>query len=223
VPIGRHAGAGGQSARVGLARELPPQRVVGRPPALLCGGGGPCRGHTAAPMALRRRCARRRAAECACRTAGSVGFELGWMLGAFRRRPRPSLLGILFSVDIARCVARRRFSGSRRRSRPRLPRIFLKRAIQQVLDRRCTDGACSCWRVARERRPDTTHTFLGCSPSPTSSFLTTFSGAERGSGRTPMVLSCRASPKYPGCVTEAQADGRGSAGVSRRLPLEAAA
>ena len=117
-------GRRGQSARVGPARELPPQRVVGRPPALLCGGGGPCRGHTAAPMALRRRCARRRAAECACRTAGSVGFELGWMLGAFRRRPRPSLLGILFSVDIARCVARRRFSGSRRRSRPRLPRIF---------------------------------------------------------------------------------------------------
>ena len=169
-------------------------------------------------MALRRRCARRRAAGCTGRTAGSVGFELGWMLGAFRRRPRPSLLGILFSADIARCVARRRFSGSRRRSRPRLPRIFLKRVIQQVLD-----GACSCWRVARERRPDTTHTFLGCSPSPTSSFLTTFSGAERGSGRTPMVLSCRASPKYPGWVIDAQADGRGSAGVSRRLPLEAAA
>ena len=110
MPIGRHVGAGGQSARVGPARELPPQRVVGRPPALLCGGGGPCRGHTAAPMALRRRCARRRAAECACRTAGGVGFELGWMLGAFRRRPRPALLSILSSLDSARCAVCRRFS-----------------------------------------------------------------------------------------------------------------
>ena len=34
----------------------------------------------------------------------------GWELGAFRRRPRPTLLSILFSLDSARCVARRRFS-----------------------------------------------------------------------------------------------------------------
>eukprot|EP01043_Picozoa_sp_COSAG02_P049213 COSAG02_NODE_4921_length_4836_cov_2.655478_3_plen_165_part_00 len=47
-------GRRGRGARVGLAQELPPQRVVGRPLALLCGGGGPCRGHTAAPVALRR-------------------------------------------------------------------------------------------------------------------------------------------------------------------------
>ena len=37
---------------------------------------------------------------------GRAGRELG----AFRRRPRPSLLSILSSLDIARCVARRRFS-----------------------------------------------------------------------------------------------------------------
>ena len=35
----------------------------------------------------------------------------------------------------------------RRRCRPRLPRIFLRRVTQQVLG-----GACSCRRVARERR-----------------------------------------------------------------------
>ena len=51
---GRDAGAGGRAARVGLVRELPPQHGVERSLALLCGGGGPCRGHTAAPVALRR-------------------------------------------------------------------------------------------------------------------------------------------------------------------------
>jgi hypothetical protein len=136
VPIGRHAGAGGQSARVGLARELPPQRVVGRPPALLCGGGGPCRGHTAAPMALRRRCARRRAAECACRTAGSVGFELGWMLGAFRRRPRPSLLSILSSLDSARCAVCRRFS--------RFPMDVPARAARHLFEAHDPAGSGGC-------------------------------------------------------------------------------
>ena len=77
---------------MGLVRELPPQRGAGRPPPLLCGGAEPCRGHTAAPVALRRRCARRRAVGCAGRAAGSGGFEMGWMLGAFRRHLRPSLL-----------------------------------------------------------------------------------------------------------------------------------
>ena len=79
----RHAHAGRRGARVGLARELPPQRGARRPLALLCGGGGPCRGPTVAPVALRRRCARRRAAVCAGRTAGSGGAELGGSLVPF--------------------------------------------------------------------------------------------------------------------------------------------
>ena len=83
---------------MGLVRELPPQRGGGRPPALLCGGGGPCRGHTAVPVALRRRCARRRAAWRACRTIGKAGAELGLMLGAFRRHPRPALLVRLIAL-----------------------------------------------------------------------------------------------------------------------------
>ena len=97
---GRDAGAGGWGARVGLARELPPQRGVGRPPTLLCGGGGSCRGQTAAPVALRRGCARRRAAGCTDRAADSGGAELGRELGAFRRRPRPALL-----IYLIACVA----------------------------------------------------------------------------------------------------------------------
>ena len=86
-----------------------------------------------------------------------------------------------------------------------------------------SDGACPCRCVARERRPGGMRLFSDCSPSSAGSFLAAFARAARGSGRTPMVLSCRASPKYPGCVIEPQADGRGSPGVSRRLPLEAAA
>ena len=144
------------------------------------------------------------------------GWVLDGCLAPFGAVLGPRCLAFSFPLTLLAASRVAGLLGSRRRCRPRLPRICLKRVIQQVLD-----GACSCWRVARERRPDTTHTFLGCSPSPTSSFLT-FSGAARGSGRTPMVLSCRASPKYPGCVIEAQADGRGSPGVSRRLPLEAA-
>ena len=64
-------------------RELPPQRGVGRPAAPLCDGAWPCRGHTAAPVALRRRCARPRAAECADGQAGSGGAELGGSLVPF--------------------------------------------------------------------------------------------------------------------------------------------
>ena len=60
------------------------------------------------------------------------------------------------------------------------------------------------------------------SPSLTSSFLTAFSRAARRGGRTPMILTCRAPPKYSWCVVEPQADGRGSLGVSRRLPFEVA-
>ena len=44
-------------ARVGLVRELPPQRGVDGAGQLLC-GGGPCRGHTAAPVALWRQSVR---------------------------------------------------------------------------------------------------------------------------------------------------------------------
>ena len=98
-------------------RELQPQRGVGRPPALLYGGGGPCRGHTAAPVAVRRHCARRRAAWCACRTAGSAGAELGLMLGAFRRHPRPALLIVRMFRDIACAPCLAGFLGPGRRFR----------------------------------------------------------------------------------------------------------
>jgi hypothetical protein len=69
----RRRQGGGRAARVrlsqGFARSCrPPQRDVGRPLALLCGGGGPRHSHTAAPVALRRRGARRRVA----------GVRTGW-------------------------------------------------------------------------------------------------------------------------------------------------
>ena len=118
---------GGRGARVGLVRELPPQRGAGRPAALLCGGAGPCRGHTAAPVALRRRCARPRAAGC---VDGQDGRQrrgrAGRELGAFRRRPRPALLSILSSLDSARCVARRRLS----RPWPKIPARAARRLFR---------------------------------------------------------------------------------------------
>ena len=65
---GRRQGGAGRLSQ-GFARSCrPPQRDVGRPLALLCGGGGPRHSHTAAPVALRRRGARRRVA----------GVRTGW-------------------------------------------------------------------------------------------------------------------------------------------------
>jgi hypothetical protein len=61
-PVWAVRGAGRRGARVELVRELPPQRGVGRWPAVLFGGVGPCHGHTAAPVALRWRWAHPRAA-----------------------------------------------------------------------------------------------------------------------------------------------------------------
>ena len=63
VPTGWHVGAGRCWARMGGAWEVLLQRDAGRPAALLCGGGRPCRGHTVAPVALRWRCARPEAAD----------------------------------------------------------------------------------------------------------------------------------------------------------------
>ena len=80
-------------------------------------------------------------------------------------------------------------------------------------------GACAFQCVARERRSDGV---LCCSPSSAGSFLTAFSRAVRGISRQAMALSCLAPSKYHGCVAEAQVDGRGLPGVSRRLPLEVA-
>jgi len=126
---------------VGLVRELPPQRGGGRPPALLCGGGGPCRGHTAVPVALRRRCARRRAAWHACRTIDKAGAELGLMLGAFRRHPRPALLIVRMFHDIAWCAVSRRFS----RPRPKIPARASRRLFHDDrLGRMYTVRAPSC-------------------------------------------------------------------------------
>ena len=63
VSTGWHVGAGRCWARMGGAWEVLLQRDAGRPAALLCGGGRPCRGHTVAPVALRWRCARPEAAD----------------------------------------------------------------------------------------------------------------------------------------------------------------
>jgi hypothetical protein len=126
--------------------------------------------------------------------------------------PRCSAFSLPLTVLAAPCVAG--FLGSRWTCRLGLLGIYSRRMTQQVLE-----GACPCRCVARERRPDTTLPFIGCSSSLTGSFLTAFSRAARRGGRTPMMLSCRAPPKYPGCVVEPQADGRGSLGVSRRLPF----
>ena len=167
--------------------------------------------------ALRRRCARRRAAVCAGRTAGSGRAELGGSLVPFG-----AVLGLCcsaFSFPLTLLAASRvaGFLGPGRRFRLRLLGSCFVRVLQRVLD-----GACPCRCVARERRPGGMRLFSDCSPSSAGSFLTAFARAARGSGRTPMVLSCRASPKYPGCVVEPQADGHGSPGVSRRRPLEVA-
>ena len=91
----------------------------------------------------------------------------------------------------------------------------LVRALQRLLD-----AACPCRCVARERRTGGTRPFSDCSPSSAGSFLTAFARAARGISRQAMAPSCPAPSKYPGCVVGAQVDGRGSPGVSRRLPLD---
>ena len=186
---GRDAGAGRCGGRVGFARELPPQRDVGRPPALCVVPLGLAAAIRRLPVAAALRTSEGR------KMCGRAGRHrrgrAGLVLGAFWRRPRPSLLGILFSTDIARCVARRRFLGPGRRFGSGFSAAVV-RVLQRVLD-----GACPCRCVARERRPGGTRPFSDCSPSSAGSFLTAVARAARGSGRTPMVLSCRASPKYP--------------------------
>ena len=170
---------------MGLVRELPPQRGGGRPPAFLCGGGGPCRGHTAVPVALRRRCARRRAAWRACRTIGKAGAELGLMLGAFRRHPRPALLIVRMFHDIAWCAVSRRFS----RPRPKIPARASRRLFMTIDLAGCT--RCVRLPVCCTRTPVRRHTpsFVLLAMASTGSFLTTFSRAARGISRTPMVSS----------------------------------
>ena len=208
-------------AAVGLGVRGRCRRSATAAALILCGGGGgggePCRGLGAAPVALRQRCARRRAVGGTERAAGSGGFELGGSLVPFG-----AVLGLCrssFSVLLKLLAASRvaGFLGPRRRRRLRLLGIYLGCMTQQILE-----VACPCRCAARERRPDTTLPLFGCSPSLTSSFLTAFSRAARRGGRTPMILTCRAPPKYSGCVVEPQTDGRGSLGVSRRLPFEVA-
>lgn len=214
---GRDVGAGGRGARVGLARELPPQRDIGRPPALLCGGAGPCRGRTAAPVALRRGCARWRGAGCTYRTAGSGGAELGESLAPFGAVPGPrcSAFSLPLTVLAAPCVAG--FLGSRWTCRLGLLGTYSGRAAW-----RDVHGACAFQCVACERRSDATHPVFCCSPSYAGSFLPTSSRAARGISRQTIALSCPAPSKYPGYVADAQVDGHGSHGVSRRLLLEVA-
>ena len=107
--------------------------MIGRA-ALQCGGAGPCRGHTAAPVALRRRCARRRAALCADRAAGSRGAELSGSLVPFGAVPglRCSAFCLPLTLLAASRVAG--FLGSRRRCRLRLLGIYSARMIQHVVD-----------------------------------------------------------------------------------------
>ena len=114
---GRDAGAGGRGARVGLVRELPPQHGVERPLALLYGCGGPCRGHTAAPVALWRRCARWRAAGCASGQAGIGGAELGGSLVPFGAVLGPRCLAFSFTLTLLAASRVAGFLGCHRRFR----------------------------------------------------------------------------------------------------------
>ena len=137
--------------------------------------------------------------------------------GDWRRLAPPSAFAasafscLLILLAVSRVAG---FLGSRRRCRLRLLGFYSGCLIQQVLD-----DACRCRCNARERWPDTTHTFWGCSRSPAGSSLSAFSRAGRRSGRMPIVLSCRAPTKYPGCMVEPQAD---VFGVPRHLPFEVA-
>ena len=140
----------------------------------------------------------------------------GRQLGAFRRRPRPSLLSILSSLDSARCVVCCRFSRFPVDMPARLLGIYSGRACASRFLTVCAlVGSLHAYAVPAPR------THFRRLPSSTGSFLPAFSRADRGSGHTPMVKSCRALPKYPGCVVEPQVDGRGPPGVPRRLPVEA--
>ena len=172
---GRDAGAGGWGARVGLARELPPQHGVGRPLALCvvplglaaairrlpwrCGGAARVGG----PQDVRT--GRQAAAEASW--AGCLA-PLGAVLGL-----RCSSFPVLLVLLAAPCVAG--FLGSRWTCRLGLLGIYSVRATWQDVH-----GACAFPCVARERRSDATHPVLCCSHSSSGSFLTAFSRAVRG-------------------------------------------
>eukprot|EP01043_Picozoa_sp_COSAG02_P067357 COSAG02_NODE_10799_length_1855_cov_147.789662_3_plen_176_part_00 len=154
---------------------------------------GLARGHTAAPVALRWRCTRRRAAWRVCRGAGSGGAELGGSLVPFGAVPSvrcssfPALLVLLAASRVAGLL------GPGRRFRLRLLGSCLVRALQRLLD-----AACPCRCVARERRASGTRPFSDCSPSSAGSFLTAFARAARRISRQAMVPLCPAPSKYPG-------------------------
>jgi hypothetical protein len=143
------AHAEGQArARAGAA----PQRDVDG--GSLRGDGGACCDHVTARMVRRRRRVRRRAAEMYGWGGRQRRGRAELVLGAFRRRLRPSLLGIPFCLDIAHGVVVswcRGLAGSvapRRSDRLALLRPCLDRATWQVVS-----SACASLCVQREREP----------------------------------------------------------------------